>query len=659
MQSWKIFAALLALTTSSQAAVTRFVVEQRQPYPQDAAFEVLSGHFEGTLDPAGAHNRIITDIALADRNAEGRVAYSATFRMIKPVDMARASGLMHYFVVNRGNGQPGYYPEGHVGLVSGWQGDLPEDRPNIQTIKLPVAHNRDGSALLAPAFVRFFDMPAGTTTLPIFTNPGTEFGRNYLPATADGARLTRTSSDTAEPVDVPRADWAFADCSSRPFPGTPDMTRLCLRGGFDPKFNYNLTFMAKDPRVMGIGFAATRDLIAFLRYARADASGNANPLAGRIRWVTARGTSQSANFLRSLVHLDFNAAEDGRIVLDGILPIVGPRQLAMNLRFVNAGGAASIYQAGSEGPDWWAKHADAVRPGIPASGLLDRCLISRTCPKVIETYGAAEFWNLRATAPFVGADAKADIPLPANVRRYYYASVTHGGGNGSYDVKAARPPAACVLNTNPNPTYNYAAAEKALFDWVAKGTEPPPSLYPTLAHGDLVMPNAAAMGFPRIPGTLQPDGHINPFLAYDFGAGFNAVDLSGTPANHPPRITGSYTSLVPRVDADGNETAGVRSPMLQVPLGTYVGWNETRSGFMAGKFCVTQGGFIPFAATKGERMAAGDPRPSLEERYGTKANYLARLKTAADQLVAQRYLLREDADRTLKAAADAPIPLPP
>ena len=642
----------LLFATSAQGAVTKFVVESRTPYPQDAKFEILRGHYDGALDPANAHNRIITDIALAARNAQGRVEYSATFQLIKPVDMGKASGLLMYQVVNRGAGAPGYFPEGHVGIVSGWQGDLPE-RPDFQTIKVPVAHNADGTA-----FVRFVDMPAGTTTLPIFANPGTELGRDFLPATADGARLTRATGDLADPVDVPRADWAFGDCATRAFPGTPDMTKLCLKNGFDPKFAYSLTFRAADPKVLGIGFAATRDLVAFLRYATADASGNANPLAGRLKWATARGTSQSANFLRSLVHLDFNAAEDGRIVFDGLLPIVGPRQLAMNLRFINAGGAASIYQPGSEGPVWWESRADAARPGVPVSSLLDRCLVSRTCPKVVETYGSAEFWNLRASPDFVGADAKADVKLPANVRRYYYAAVTHGGGSGSYDVASIRPPAACVLDANPNPTYDYHAPQKALLDWVMQSTEPPPSLYPMLARGDLVAPTAAALGFPRIPGKPQPDGHLNPFLAYDFGAGFNAVDLSGMPANQPPRLTGTYTSLVPRVDADGNELSGVRSPMLQVPLGTYLGWNETARGFQAGRYCGNQGGFIPFAATRAERMAGGDPRPSLEERYGTRANYLAKLKTAADALVAQRYMLAEDAQGTLALARQASIPLP-
>jgi hypothetical protein len=166
------------------------------------------------------------------------------------------------------------------------------------------------------------------------------------------------------------------------------------------------------------------------------------------------------------------------------------------------------------------------------------------------------------------------------------------------------------------------------------------------------------MGFPAIPGQPQPDGHINPFLAYDFGPGFDRVDLSGVPTVQPPRITGEYVSLVPRVDADGNELSGLRSPMLQVPLGSYLGWNLVARGFEAGQHCGNQGGFIPFAATRAQRLATGDPRLSLEERYGTRANYLAKLKAAADGLVAQRYMLPEDEARTLALAAQARIPLP-
>lgn len=645
---------LLGTALPAQAGVTRFIMESRTPLAQNAAFETVTGRFEGTLDPNHAKNRIITDIALAPRNAQGLVEYSATFQMIKPVEVSRASGLLFYQVVNRGTGAPGYFPEGHVGLTSGWQGDVVE-RPGIVTIKVPVAKNRDGSPLIGPAYARLMNMPAGTSTLTIQGNIGATGGRNFQPATAQGARLFRTSSNTARPVEVPRAEWALADCTSRPFPGTPDLSKLCLKNGFDPKFSYQLSFRAQDPKVLGIGFAATRDLIAFLRYGTWTSAGDPNPLAEKLRWAVAGGNSQSGNFLRSFLNLDFNAAEDGRLIFDGLHPVIAPRQVALNIRFVNGGGAAELYEPGSEGPVWWADHADR---GLPRSSLLDRCRLSRTCPKIIEDYGSAEFWNLRVSPDFVGAEAKADLPLPANVRRYYHAGTTHGGGNGSYDVASLRPPGICLLASNPNPTFGYGFSRKALLAWVMDGKEPPPSRYPTLARGDLVAPNAKALGFPIIPGQPSPDGKLNPFLGYDFGPGFNRRDLSGITTVLPPRIVTTYPSLVPRVDADGNELSGIRSPMLQVPLGSYLGWNSTASGFESGRNCGNQGGFIPFAATRAERMKTGDPRLSLEERYGTKANYLARLKEAADRVVAEGYMLSEDAAQTMQRAQEAKIALP-
>jgi hypothetical protein len=645
---------LLASIAPAEAAVTRFVMESRTPHPQNPAFETVTGRFEGTLDPNHARNRIITDIALAPRNAQGLVEYSATFQMIKPVEVSRASGMLFYQVVNRGTGAPGYFPEGHVGLTSGWQGDVVE-RPGIVTIKVPVAKNRDGSSLTGPAYARLMNMPAGASTVTIQGNIGATGGRNFQPATANGARLFRTTSNTARPVEVPRGDWALADCTSKPFPGTPDLSKLCLKNGFDPKFSYQLSFRARDPKVLGVGFAATRDLVAFLRYGTWTTAGDPNPLAEKLRWAVAGGNSQSGNFLRSFLNLDFNAAEDGRIIFDGLHPVIAPRQVALNIRFVNGGGAAELYEPGSEGPVWWADHADR---GLPRSSLLDRCRASRTCPKIIEDYGSAEFWNLRVSPDFVGADAKADLPLPANVRRYYYAGTTHGGGNGSYDVASLRPPGICLLANNPNPTFGYGFSRKALLAWVMDGTEPPPSRYPTLARGDLVAPNAKALGFPAIPGQPSPDGKLNPLLGYDFGPGFNRRDVSGIATVLPPRISATYPSLVPRVDADGNELAGIRSPMLQVPLGSYLGWNATASGFETGRNCGNQGGFIPFAATRAERMKSGDPRLSLEERYGTRANYLARLKVAADRVVAEGYMLPEDAALTLQRAQEAKIALP-
>ncbi|HEX4178939.1 MAG TPA: alpha/beta hydrolase domain-containing protein [Rhizomicrobium sp.] len=647
-------AAFLAAGGGAQAAVTKFEIQSRKPFPSDARFELLEGHFTGALDPVDPHNAIINDIQLAPRDSNGRVVYSATFKLLKPLDMTSASGLLIYDVPNRGHGTVTAFPQGHVSVISGWQGDLADDGA-LQTITVPVAHNRDGSPILGPVIARFMDMPAGTTTLAIAGGPaGGIGGHNFLPATDKGARLIKASSDTAQAVEVPRNDWAFGDCTSAAFPGKPDLGKLCLKNGFDPKFAYTLSFLAQGPRLLSVGFAATRDLIAFLRYAKSDEAGNPNPVAGQMRWAIGRGVSQSGNYLRSFLHLGFNAAESGRIVFDGVNPLIAARQNPMNFRFANPGGAANLYEPGSDGVVWWARYADRTR-GLREASLLDRCNATATCPKIVEELGSSEFWGLRASPDFVGTDAKADLPLPANVRRYYTPGVTHGGGRGGFALTSGVA-AGCILPANPNPAIDtYNAIFDALIQWVTHDVPPPPSSYPTLAAGDLVAPTAAAMGFPTIPERPSPDGHLNMLLQYDFGPNFHAADLSGAISLQPPHVVRALPSLVPRTDADGNEIAGIRSVLMQAPLGTYLGWNVTAKGFEAGRGCGFQGGYIPFAATKAERLANKDPRPSLEERYGTHANYVARVKAAADKLVSERYLLPQDADRIIHEAENSSL----
>ena len=189
---------------------------------------------------------------------------------------------------------------------------------------------------------------------------------------------------------------------------------------------------------------------------------------------------------------------------------------------------------------------------------------------------------------------------------------------------------------------------------MAKGTEPPPSVYPTLAHGDLVLPTSQDLHFPTIPGSPAPDGHFNTFLVYDFGPSYLRKDVSGVMSLVPPKLIGIRPSLVPKVDADGNETSGLKSVQALVPLGTYLGWNVQAAGYYAGKQCGFTGGYIPFAATRAERLANGDPRPSLEERYGTHAAFVAKVRArTADGLVAGRYLLPDDAE-----PASSPRPTP-
>src|SRR6185295_9278708 len=234
-------------------------------------------------------------------------------------------------------------------------------------------------------------------------------------------------------------------------------------------------------------------------------------------------------------------------------------------------------------------------------------------------------------------------------RRYYYPGTTHGGGRGGFQIDAPAAQGACALPANPNPEADTTRAlTAALIEWVVRGTPPPASAYPLVSKGELVPATKAAVGFPEIPGLKFRDNLVNGVLDYDFGPTFVANDLSGVLSLIPPRIKQSLPTYVPRVNADGNETVGVPSVLHQAPLGTYLGWNVTRSGFFKDRGCGFAGGYWPFAKTKADRLAAQDPRPSVEERYGTLDGYVCVVRSAVEHEVASRFLLRSDGDRLIR-----------
>jgi hypothetical protein len=448
---------------------------------------------------------------------------------------------------------------------------------------------------------------------------------------------------------------------------------ICLKDGFNPAKLYQVVYTAKDPYILGIGFAAWRDVASFFRYATKDDAGTANPLAGHVKHSITRGRSQSGNYLRGWLHLGFNQDEAKRQVHDGMWPIIAGRRIALNFRWAQPDGVMELYQPGSEGPQWWVPYPDAVR-GLPTRSILDRCNATKTCPKVIEHFGGAEIWGLKLGPEWVGTSAKEDIPLPANVRRYYIASTSHGGGAGGFDSSlpsgGMRKPIECpgnnsgfgVLAANPMPhTETYRALIVHFREWVMRNTPPPPSRWPTLREKQLVEPTKAAMGFPTIPG-LTPNapapGFINPVLDYDWGPQFDPNDGSGIPSNAIPPIKQVIRTLVPRVNADGNEVGGVPVVLLDAPLGTYMGWNITADGerpFHKGKLCTYAGGMVPFAKTRAERIASGDPRLSLEERYTDHAGYVAAVRKAAANAVKQGFLLQKDAEGLVKQAEGSAV----
>jgi hypothetical protein len=660
-------AVLIAMSGAADARVTRIVIDSRAAegpvFPGVGQFERVNGRAFGELDPRDRRNEIIQDIDFAPRNARGNVEYVATFSLVKPLDMTKASGLLNYRVVNRGNSTTlaSGGPEGHVALVSGWQGDLTPTNAN-QTIQVPIARNADGSPITGPILVRFWNVSGSTSTM---SNP---FGgpNRYPPLTLDTTQATLTSRASEKlsggehgPLStIPSTDWAFADCRTVPFPGTPDPTRVCLKNGFNSALLYELVFTGKDPLVLGIGFAATRDINAFFKHALQDDVGTVNPIANAITHAFSEGTSQSGNFLKTFIHLGFNEDEDGQIVWEGAWPYIAARQNPTNFRFAIPGGAAGVNEPGSEPILWWHNWADHPRNRHPGS-LLDRCRSTNTCPRIFESFGATEFWDLRMSPGLVGTDAKHDIVVPPNVRRYYFPGTNHGGGPGGFAV--SQPIAGgCTLPRNPNPhTEQQRALRVAFVDWITKNTAPPESRYPTLKAGLLVEATRKAIGFPTIPFTGMPanapDGLINLVLDYDFGNQLDYNDLTGVITLQPPVIKQVLPTLVVRTDRDGNEIGGVPSVLHQAPLGTYLGWNVRATGFYAGQICDFTGGYVPFARTQAERVASGDPRPSLEERYGSQEGYNCVVERAANKAVSERFLLAADATTLIAQAAAAGV----
>ena len=679
-----------ALCAPAQARVTRIVIDETIPLvtpagsaPPRIAYEQVAGRAFGELDPKLPGNAIIQDIELA-KDADGKVRYVASFVIYKPLDMTKASGLMWHDVPNRGRVYPVAPQEfalGDIELASAWQGDnagqtAVKDKGSangFQWLKLPVARAANGAAVTGEVMGRIVNRSGPASQgLIVQINPVP-----YKPMSLD-TRLAKLVSRGAEgmrgevfdEVTIAPSDWAWAKCdAANPFPGTPDPTQICLKSGFDAKRLYQVVFTAQDPYVLGVGFAAWRDVAAFFKKSNADDAGTANPIAKAVKHSISRGVSQSGNFLRGWLHLGFNQAEDGGQVHDGMWPIIAGRRIALNFRWAQPDGVLELYQAGSEGPQWWLPHADAVR-GLPAAGILGRCMATKTCPKIIEHFGSAEVWALKLTPEWVGTDAKADLPLPANVRRYYIASTPHGGGAGGFDtslpgVGLPTAPLMCPGNNfgmahlpaNPVPHTQTVNAIRVHFrNWVMKNTAPPPNRYPTLAAGQLAESHKTALGFPTLPGlraTLPEADFIMPVLDYDFGPQFNALDGSGIPSKAPPGIKQALKMLAPKVNADGNEVGGVPVVLLDAPLGTYLGWNVTADGampFHKGQICNYAGGMVPFARTAAQRLANNDPRPSLEERYGSHEGYVAVVRQAAARAVTEGFLLPEDATALIAAA---------
>jgi len=695
--------ALVVLISPAHGRITELLIDRVESptfeglsFGRTGQYEKLVGRVRGTVDPADPSNSLITDIALAPRNADGLVEYETDFFLLKPIDMRRGNRNIFYNVVNRGNkdvlghlnrarlvlgvaaGDPTTAEDAGDGLLmrqgytilwSGWQADvIPGD--NRMTMRVPVALNPDGSEITGELRTEYV-VSAPTTTQNL---GGASASYETVSLDTSSATLTRRIRESDPRALVPSDAWGFADCAQVPFPGVPSTTQICLRDGFDPNYIYELIYTAKNPLVLGLGFAANRDLVSFFRHATHDDAGTRNPLAIErhrtgIRHALIEGISQSAKYLRTFIHLGFNTDEEGRIVFEGAYSLAPTGRLALNQRFGHPTGSGGQHEdhlfPGSEAPFTYEPVYD---PNTGRTdGILVRCEEMGTCPKILQAGSSHEFWGFRQSLEQTDPLGTRDVNLSENVRMYLMSSTGHA-------VPPVPPPGTlpdrrnCRWPANPAPPFETIRAVWVALDrWVNDDVRPPPSRIPRLREGTLVEPDPATFGFPNIPATTYvPDypteavdfnGVHNGLTLLDYGPEFDAPNESGNITLNPPAVVAGrdYAVLVPAVDSDGNDVAGVRSTTIQAPLGTYTGWNRRRPGFAADEICSLIGIYIPFAKSQAERELAGDPRPSLEERYTNHDGYVAAVRTAAHWLVTERLLLSADANRLIQEAEESDI----
>ncbi|RKP44447.1 alpha/beta hydrolase domain-containing protein [Pararobbsia silviterrae] len=673
------------------------------PTGASGPYRVITATVHGELDPAAPANAGIAGLAQAPRDADGYVEYATDVVILTPQNPANGKRVLFYDVVNRGlrlgqttfvgggaldtgaapNGSiPSLLEDGYTVVWSGWQGTIPMTgnatlaSTGAVGVSFPVARNADGTSIVGQSREEFIPDYAGgvPTSIPLTYPPAKPSDVSTPTLTARQSWATQTAQGRAgdatyDAPSVPVSNWHYTRAANGGYAVdfTPPASVPGPRGtnvAPDAGTIYSFVYEAADPTVNGIGFAAVRDLVAFLRYRPSDATGHANPLNGlkQAACVTAtctpeatnidvaigEGISQSGRFLRDFLYQGFNTDVDGHVVFDAMLPIVpGARRTWINSMFSQPG-------------RWSKEHEDHFMPGFQfpfaynvmtdpvtgkTDGLLARCSANASCPKIMQIDGAFEWWG--AAASLVTTDgAGHDLTLPPNVRYYLVPGTQHTGGpgvtTGLYDIPA--PGSLCAL---PRSTVAEEPVDRALVRalerWVAQDETPPPSRYPTIASGEAVAPNAT--GFPDLTRVVVPNGPNaaptslsvpsrdihNPLFVTDYSTAIPRVNTSKP-----------YAIFESRVDRDGNETSGVRVPDLVAPIATYTGWSPRGAGHAEGESCSMFGSVIAFAPSDGAR-APGDPRASLADRYTGRADYVAKVTAAANALAAQGYLLPVDA----------------
>lgn len=658
---------IFSVSSSAEAAVTRIEVQTRQAYAEGKSFpgvgpyERLTGRVYFEVDPRSPANRPIVDLELAPRNERGLVEFSADFDMLAPKDLSKSNGTLFYDVNNRGRrmclrmfneGADDFLiRKGYTVVWCGWIAEvLPipdETSPGHNLLRMDAPAATVGDQLLT-----------GNVRAEIMINePATRYSisnRSYLGShrpTQRGmkeATLTWRLRERDPRVEIPREQWHLEveDISAPEYHHCLPKVELVLPAGLKPGYIYELIYEAQNPVVQGLGFAAIRDLISFLKFNTTEAN-PLNQASGRsaVSRAIGFGISQSGRCLRMLLYQGFNADEKGRQVFEGMIPHVAGGGLGFfNHRFAAPTRYATQHTNHLFPCDYF-PFAYAVQTDHltgKKDGLLVQARAADVVPKIMHIQNSAEYWNRSGSLVHTDTQGEKDAAIPPEVRIYAIGGAQHGWGD---DEK----PASSQVGQLPNNPTDYRphlrAALTTLNDWIKDGTEPPPSVYPRIDQGTLV-PRQETKWQP-LPGVRYPEV-IQQAELLDYGPRFFS---EGQIDFHPPKRLGGYPVRVPACNRGNNDRGMLQLPAIAVPIATYTGWNLRGQEIGAeNEMTMLRGAFLPFQRTEKDRKSIGDPRPALLERYESFEDYLQQFQAAAEELAGQRYLLKEDVPRLIERA---------
>ena len=651
--------------------VGKLEITSRQPFANGESFgdvgpyEQLDGTVYFTVDPVSPFNETVTDLKLAPRSNTGEVHFYSDFRVLMPVDPGKGNGRLFFDILNRGRGPclrnfnnaPDLAPDvpleagngflmrqGYTVAWCGWQHDAP-DVPGVLRLYPPEARNLDGTRITGKLVVTF------VPNEPI--NEVFVSDRNHRPYPANNledwdAYMTVQDHEDGPETVIPREEWRFA--RSRDGQVVPDANYVYREAGFEPGKVYQVIYSTTGAPIVGAGLLATRELASFLRHGSAE---DGNPCAGSLEYAYSFGSSQSGRFLRDLVYYGLNYDEQGRRVFDGLIPhVAGAKHGEFNQRFAQPSSQASR-SPNNLFPFSDIEQTDPVTG--QTDGILTRSAAQGPLPKIMYTYTSSEYWGGGGAMVHIDIDGKGDLEVPEDVRVYHFGGAQHPLGT---TYLRDSDPANGSKGQQPFNCLDYRPLLRAalvnLDRWVSNGTAAPPSQNPRLDDGTAADADSVSEALRKIPGVNTPNPYRR-FHRMDFGP------EPGVATNVPVVVGEPFPLLVPSVDEDGNEQAGIRLPLTTVPLATHTGWNLRHADIGGEGQILSSGGAtggtlagstIPFPATRAEREASGDPRASIEERYSSREDYLGRIRAAAEDLVAQGYVLAEDVELLVAQASD-------